>query len=507
MTRLDRIASVADLRLAARRRLPSVIFDFIDGAAFRETTAAANVADFAKLRLWPRILRNVSERSLATHLLGQPAAMPVAIAPTGVSGAVPGGGRGELQAARAAQQAGVPFTLGMLAQSAIEEICDEVAPPWFQLCMLKDRALVRALAGRARAAGCPVLVLTATWPYYSQQNRLVRNPHADIPPRLTPGSILRFATTPGWSLRTLFGRPVKLRNFEPHMPGDAALAKVVGLLDASATWDDVAWLRDLWPGKLIVKGVMRPDEAEMAVRVGADGISVSNHGGNQIDDACSTISVLPEVAAAVGGRIDVLLDGGVRTGQDVLKALALGAKGCLLGRAHLYGLGAAGQQGVAKALDIIKTELSISLGLVGLSDARAANPGILRPHSDFPAIETFHKEHSKMAKKFKFVALVNAADGKDQAFNAWHTAVHLPEVMRAAGFVRAERMKLVPGTNGDGTAYQYLVIFEGEGDAPMKALEKLGAAVAAGDIQMSDSLGTPLWSSLFEAIPGAEYTA
>ncbi|GAB4142322.1 MAG: hypothetical protein Tsb0016_10570 [Sphingomonadales bacterium] len=506
MPRLDRAASIADLAALARRRLPGAIFDFIDGAAFDGHTNAANSADFAKLRFWPRVLRDVSHRSLATQLAGQAAAMPVAIAPTGVSGAVPGGGRGEAMAARAAAAAGVPFTLGMLAQSSIEEIAEQVTPPWFQLCMLQDRDLVQALVARAKAAACPVLVLTATWPYFSQQNRLFRNPHAAIPPRWAPGTLWHYGKRPLWALKTLFGRPIKLRNFEPHMPNGADLVQVVGQLDASTNWDDVAWLRDLWPGKLLVKGVMRPDEVAAARRVGVDAVSVSNHGGNQIDQACSTISVLPEIVAAAAGQVEVLLDGGVRSGQDVLKALALGASGCLIGRAHLYGLGAGGEAGVARALAIIRTELDITLGLVGLTGVGQAGPDILRPHPEFPITQTM-KGPLQMAKKYKFVALVNAVDGKDDIFNDWHSGTHLPEVVRAAGFTRGERLKLVPGTNGENTAYQYLVVFEGEGDQPMEALQKLGAAVEAGQIQMSDSLGGPIWSSLYEEIDGAVYEA
>lgn len=376
---LARCATVEDLRDLARRRLPEPIFDFIDGAAFRERTLAANIADFGRYRLRQRVLVDVGERSTATTILGQAAAMPAVIAPTGMSGAIPGGGRGELQAARAAAAARIPYTLGMLSMTRIGELADAVGAPWFQMCLLKDRAITEGLLREARAAGVPVLMLTVTWPLPSQMNRSVRGAAGGIPPKWTPRVVAAYARKPGWALRTLLGRPLRLRNLEPHLEGSVSPRQVVGMLDASLGWHDVAWLRDRWPNKLVIKGITEPEDADHAVRLGVDGISVSNHGGNQLDETASTISLLPDVAAAVGGRIAVYLDGGIRSGQDILKALALGADACLIGRAHLYGLGAGGERGVSRVLQILQTELSISAGLSGLRAVEAVGPHILHP--------------------------------------------------------------------------------------------------------------------------------
>lgn len=377
MASLDTVANIEDLRLRARKTLPRHLFDFIDGAAFREVTRNANLSALADMLFRQRTLRDVSEVSIATELQGCEASMPLAIAPTGISGILAGGARGEILAARAAASAGVPFTLGMMALSSIEDIASEAPAPFYQLCMLRDRSLVEGMVGRARAAGCPALILTTTWPYYSQHDRLTNNPAWSMPPRIFSRALLEYASRPRWALETLFGRPVRFRNFDAHRSEPFDIVEIVGQLDASTTWDDVAWLRDIWPGRLVLKGINEPDDAERAVAVGADGIVVSNHGGNQLDECSPTIAMLPAVAEAVGGRIEVLMDGGIRSGQDVLKAMSLGAKGCLIGRAHLYGLAAAGEAGVAKALDVIRTQLQITTGLVGLTDVRDASPAIL----------------------------------------------------------------------------------------------------------------------------------
>lgn len=373
---LDHVASIGDLRILARRRIPEPVFDWLDGGAFESETLKANVEDFRTLRLRQRVLRDISTRELSTTALGQTLAMPVVISPTGMSGMVPGGDEGELMAARAARAAGIPFTLGMMAIKSIEDLKREQDSFWFQICMLTDRGLMRAMVDRARHANCPVLVLTMTWPLLSQMNRSVRGRHTRLPPRYTPGSIMVYARRPRWALKTLGAMPIQFGNFVPHM-AQPEIANIVTMLDASATWKDVEWLRGIWPGKLLVKGVMDPEDAQLAVAAGADGISVSNHGGNMLDASSSTIAALPDVVEAVGGRAEVLLDGGIRSGQDVLKAMALGARACLIGRAHLYGLGAAGEAGVSKALDIIRKELDISAGLAGLSRVSDASPANL----------------------------------------------------------------------------------------------------------------------------------
>ena len=374
---MDRIATIADLRDMARRKLPRPLFDFVDGAAFSEVTLRANCEDFGKLRFRQRVLKDVSVRSLATTLVGQPVSMPMAISPTGLSGMLWGGG-GEIEAARAAKAAGIPFTLGMMSVRTIEEVRAAVGPVWFQLCMMKDRGLVRALVERAIAAESPVLVLTTTWTVSGLQSRSVRN-GITLPPRISLRNIMDFGSRPAWLWRALTGKSVAFHNFDGEMEGEATIARVGAQLDASTTWRDVEWLRGIWPGKLIIKGVCDGEDARLAMDVGADAVSVSNHGGNHLDSAASTISVLPAVVDGVNGRGEVLLDGGIRSGQDVLKAMALGARGCLLGRAHLYGLAAGGEAGVAKALSIIRNELDVSVALTGLTDVRDASRAILWP--------------------------------------------------------------------------------------------------------------------------------
>jgi L-lactate dehydrogenase (cytochrome) len=377
MANLVTVANIDDLRAMAKRVLPRHLFDFIDGAAFREVTRNDNLRALGEIRFRQRTLRDVSRVSISTSLLGQPATMPVAIAPTGISGIFAGGARGEILAARAAARAGIPYTLGMMALSSLDDICAVAPPPWFQLCMLRDRELVAALVRKAEQAGCPALVLTTTWPYYSQHDRLLNNPNWSMPPRLFSRALFEYAVKPRWSLETLFGRPVRYRNFDLHRERPFDIVEIVGLLDASTSWPDVEWLRSIWPRKLVLKGINEPDDAERAIAIGADAIVVSNHGGNQLDECSPTIAMLPAVTRAVAGRISVLFDGGVRSGQDVLKALALGADGCLIGRAHLYGLAAAGEAGVAKALDVIRNQLQITTGFVGLTDVADASPEIL----------------------------------------------------------------------------------------------------------------------------------
>jgi L-lactate dehydrogenase (cytochrome) len=377
---MDRIATIADLREAARRTLPRPVFDFIDGAAFDEVTLRANCEDFGRLRFRQRVLKDVSSRSLATTMVGQPVSMPVAISPTGLSGVL-WGGNGEIHAARAAKAAGIPFTLGMMSVCSLEEVTAAVGPVWFQFSILKDRGLVRSFVDRAVEAKSPVLVLTTTWTVSGLQSRMVRNAMS-LPPKMTPRTIYDFATRPRWVLRALAGKKVAFHNFEGRMQVPATLPNVGAQLDASVTWKDLDWLRGIWPGKLVVKGVCDREDARLAMDSGADAVSVSNHGGNHLDSAASTIAALPGVVEGVDGRGEVFIDGGVRSGQDVLKALALGARGCLLGRAHLYGLAAGGEKGVAKALSIIRNELDVSVALTGLTDVRDASRQILWP-SDF----------------------------------------------------------------------------------------------------------------------------
>lgn len=358
------IADMSDLREAARRAVPRPLFDWVDRGSFNERTAAANCDDFHALKFCQRALVDVSGRSGAVTLLGEPASLPIAISPTGFSGVLSPRG-GELLAARAARAEGIPFTLAMLSVRRLEDVVAEVGPVWFQIAMLKRRELLRDLVKRAEAAGCPVLVLTTTMPTPSRLNASLRNRLYEMPPRLTFRSMWDYGSRPSWLWQLLTAPKIGLGNFEGAFTKGQELGEAIAQFDDGATWKDLEWLRSIWPRKLIVKGIMNADDARQAVMRGVDGVSVSNHGGIQLDDAPSTITTLREVVDAVAGRAEVLLDGGVRSGQDVLKAVALGAKGCLLGRAHLYGLAAGGEAGVRQAIAMIRQEVDFTMALTG----------------------------------------------------------------------------------------------------------------------------------------------
>jgi L-lactate dehydrogenase (cytochrome) len=324
---------------------------------------------------------DVSERTLSTTLLGQPAALPLAIAPTGLTGLVRGDG--EILAARAALAAGIPFCLSTMSICSIEDVRAAVNQPfWFQLYVMRDRGFSQSLIERAREANCSALVLTVDLQIQGQRHRDIRN-GLSVPPRLTPANALDMALKPGWVQRVLCGKRKTFGNLAGHVPGSNNLNTVsqwiAGQFDPSLSWRDVEWVRKLWPGKLILKGILDPADAELAVRAGADAIVVSNHGGRQLDGAPSSIDALPAVVERVAGRCEVLFDGGIRSGQDILKALASGAHGCLTGRAFLYGLGAFGEAGVTRALDILRNELDVSMALSGSTDVRNVSRDIIWP--------------------------------------------------------------------------------------------------------------------------------
>ena len=375
-----RTACVADYREAARRRLPRVLFDYIDGGSYGETTLAANVADLAALTLRQRVLRDVSRLSMATEVFGQSLAMPVVLSPVGLAGMY--ARRGEAQAARAAAAAGVPFSLSTVGVSAIEEIARSGPPPWFQLYMIRDRGFMAELLATARAAACPVLLFTVDLPIPGARYRDARNGMvAD-----TLAGRLRQAgdglAHPGWFWDVwLRGRPHTLANLAGAASDLTSLTQFWSWIgrnfDPSVTWKDIDWVRDRWPGPLVLKGVLDADDAQAAKACGADGIVVSNHGGRQLDGASSSIKALPAIAEAVGGELTVLMDGGVRSGLDVLKALALGAKACLVGRAWAYALGAKGEAGVTHMLGIMRQELRMAMSLTGCIDVRKAGPDLL----------------------------------------------------------------------------------------------------------------------------------
>jgi len=373
------ISNIADLRAIARRKLPRVIFDFIDGGAYDEVTMNANRSDLDALRFHQRVMIDVSTRSLQSTILGLTVSMPVAIAPAGLTGLVHGDG--EILAARAAQAFGVPFCLSTMSICSIEDVRAAVDQPfWFQLYVMKDREFSRSLIQRAVDAKCSALVLAVDAPMRSQLNRDIKNGLA-VPPRLTLANALALATRPRWFLSVLLGKRKTFGNLAGwrDKPSDikSYSSWIINQFDPSLSWRDVRWVRDLWPGKLIVKGVLSPEDARLAVDSGCDAIVVSNHGGRQLDGAPSSIAVLGSVVDAVGHRAEIMFDSGVRSGQDVLKGLALGARACFIGRAPLYGLGAMGDAGVRTALEIIRKELDFSMALTGLRDVRDASRDLL----------------------------------------------------------------------------------------------------------------------------------
>jgi L-lactate dehydrogenase (cytochrome) len=361
------IASIEDLRARARRRVPRAFFDYADSGSYAEETLRANRADLERIKLRQRVLVDVSSRSLGTTVLGAPVSLPFALAPIGLCGMQHGDG--EILAARAADAAGVPFCLSTMSICSIEDVAAATGKPfWFQLYVMRDRGFAAALIERALAAKCSALVLTVDLQVLGQRHRDVRN-GMTVPPELRLKNILDIGTKPAWALSVLRGKRKTFGNLAGHvhgMEGVTSLAQwTAHQFDPTLSWKDVEWVRSRWPGKLILKGILDVDDAKLAAKTGAAAIVVSNHGGRQLDGAPSSISALPRIADAVGSEVEVLFDGGIRTGADALRALALGARACLIGRAYVYGLGAGGQAGVAKAIDILAKELDVAMALTG----------------------------------------------------------------------------------------------------------------------------------------------
>ncbi|MEP9354676.1 alpha-hydroxy acid oxidase [Xanthobacter sp. KR7-65] len=380
------ITSIADLRELARRRVPRMFYDYVDCGSWTGATYRANEADLGAIRLRQRVGIDISERSQATRLLGEPAAIPVALAPTGLAGMQ--WADGEILAARAAERFGVPFTLSTVSVCSIEDVADHTSRPfWFQLYMMKDRAFMERLVKRARDAGCSALVLTLDLPVQGQRHLDIKN-GLSTPPKPTLRNIVNLASKPRWCLNMARTRRHTFRNIVGHVEGVedmSSLAQwVSGQFDQTLNWDDVRWLRRIWDRKLVLKGILDPEDARLAARTGADAIVVSNHGGRQLDGAPSSISMLPRIAEAAGSDIEVLFDGGIRSGQDVLKALGLGARGVLIGRAFLYGLGAMGEAGVTACLDILRRELDLTMALCGITDPRDAARALLDTPTPVP---------------------------------------------------------------------------------------------------------------------------
>jgi L-lactate dehydrogenase (cytochrome) len=373
------ITCIEDLRALARQRVPRMFYDYADSGAWTESTYRANEADFQRTHLRQRVAVDFSNRSLASTMVRQPVAMPVALAPVGMAGMQHADG--EILAARAAAAAGVPFTLSTMSICSIEDVADATTKPfWFQLYVMRDRDFNDRLIARAKAAGCSALVLTLDLQILAQRNKDIKN-GLSAPPRMTLANVVDIAGKPRWWLGMLATKRRTFRNIVGHAPGvkdTRALASWTSeQFDPTLNWDDVKRIKGQWGGKLIVKGILDPEDADLAAKSGADALIVSNHGGRQLDGTISSIAALPAVAAAAGDRIEVFMDGGIRSGQDVLKALALGAKGVFIGRPYIYGLGAMGEAGVAKALECIRRELDVSMALCGLTDVRRAGPNNL----------------------------------------------------------------------------------------------------------------------------------
>src|SRR4051812_5697759 len=368
-TLMRHITCIEDLRELHRRKVPKAFFDYADRGSYSEQTLRANREDLQAIKFRQRILVDVSKRDLSTAILGEPASLPLILAPVGLLGMQHGDG--EILSCRAAQSAGIPFTLSTMSICSIEDVAANVDKPfWFQLYVMKDRGFIKALIERAIAAKCSALVLTVDLQVIGQRHQDIKN-GMTVPPEWSLSKFLDFATKPAWVAGVLRGKRRTFGNLVGHLKaGDdiTALSQwTASQFDTSLNWKDVDWIRSIWPGKLIIKGILDVEDAEEAAKTGAQALVVSNHGGRQLDGAPSSIEVLPEIADAVGSRMEVMFDGGIRSGQDVMRALALGAKSCMIGRAFAHGLGAGGEAGVAKAIDIIRNELSVTMGLCGVN--------------------------------------------------------------------------------------------------------------------------------------------
>ena len=365
------ITCVEDLRLLAKKRVPKAFYDYADSGSYTESTYRANTDDLAAIKLRQRVAINVEQRSTATTMLGDKVSMPVAIAPTGLTGMQ--WANGEMLGAIAAEKFGIPFTLSTMSICSIEDVASVTSKPfWFQLYVMRDRGFIRELIQRAKAAKCSALVLTLDLQILGQRHKDIKN-GMSVPPKLTLANIMDLATKPAWALRALGGRKT-FGNLAGHVKGSKNILTLsewtASQFDPTLSWEDVAWVKQEWGGKLILKGILDVEDAKLAVAAGADAIVVSNHGGRQLDGAMSSIQALPMIVDAVGDQIEVMFDGGIRTGQDILKATALGAKGCMIGRAFLYALGAMGEQGVTTMLEILRKELDVSMALTGTKDIR-----------------------------------------------------------------------------------------------------------------------------------------
>ena len=375
------ITTIEDLRVLAEKRVPRMFYDYADSGSWTESTYRANESDFQKIKLRQRVAVNMEGRSTATTMIGQNVAMPVAIAPTGLTGMQHADG--EILAARAAQKFGVPFTLSTMSICSIEDVAKHAGEGfWFQLYVMKDRAFIERLIDRAKAANCSALVLTLDLQILGQRHKDLKN-GLSAPPKLTIANMINIASKPRWALGMLGTPRRQFGNIVGHVSGVAGMSSLSSWtaqqFDPCLNWGDVEWIKKRWGGKLILKGIQDVEDAYLAVQSGADALIVSNHGGRQLDGAQSSIEALPAIVDAVGSQIEVHMDGGIRSGQDVVKARALGARGVYIGRAFLYGLGAMGEQGVSKALEIIHKELDLTMAFCGRTQMDTVDKSILLP--------------------------------------------------------------------------------------------------------------------------------
>ncbi len=373
------ITCIEDLRQTARRKVPRAFFDYAEAGSYAQETLRANRFDFERIKLRQRVLVDVDRRDLTTTLLGEKVSLPLALAPIGLCGMQHGDG--EILACRAAQAAGIPFTLSTMSICSIEDVAQATGKPfWFQVYVIRDRGFIRELIARAAAAKCSALVLTLDLQILGQRHCDIKN-GMTVPPEIRLANLIDIATKPAWALSILRGKRKTFGNLAGHVKGmenvNSLAEWTASQFDPTLNWKDVEWIKSLWPGKLILKGIMDIEDARLAAKSGADALIVSNHGGRQLDGAPSSISALPRIADAVGNEIEVMVDGGIRSGQDVLRALALGARACMIGRSYIYGLGAYGEAGVAKAIEIIGKELDVSMALTGTRNVRDIDRRVL----------------------------------------------------------------------------------------------------------------------------------
>ena len=375
------ITNIEDLRVLAQKRVPRMFYDYADSGSWTEGTYRANCEDFQSIKLRQRVAVNMEGRSTRTQMLGRDVAMPVALAPVGMTGMQ--SADGEIKAARAAEKFGVPFTLSTMSICSIEDIAEHTqAPFWFQLYVMRDRGFIERLIDRAKAAKCGALVITLDLQIIGQRHKDLKNA-LTAPPRLTIPNILNIATKPAWALGMLATKRRNFGNIFGHVKGIENMGNLMEWtgkqFDPTLSWDDVAWIKKRWGGKIILKGIQDVEDAKLAVQSGADALIVSNHGGRQLDGALSSIRALPAIVDAVGHQIEVHMDGGIRSGQDVLKARALGARGTYIGRAFTYGLGAMGEAGVTKVLQILHKELDLTMAFCGHTQIDQVDKKILAP--------------------------------------------------------------------------------------------------------------------------------